>query len=269
MKKSLNKITLILLVIIQLAACQKKCVIVPPMGEDVCQIRQVVYTTTLSSGIDTAKITYNKFGNPVSALVSQTRTLNPHVWFRYDQYNRLTDCIGAYPYNDAPDPLNTPAVISFEYWYRYVYADQNPSSMPVSDTLRTMGYYVDGQFLSFSNMRFEHFEYDSQNRIIQVNSSLQGFSQTYSYDANGNLIRPGLVYDNKKNFRQTNKVWMFIDRDFSKNNPYTAITYNNAGFPTKFADPNMPSLSFNYFLLRQMTIFTLDYSCSIMPKGKQ
>ncbi len=269
MKKALNHGTFILLLIIQVTACQKKPVIVPPVKAAVCQIKQVIWRINTTYPIDTAKFTYNNFGNPVSALVSQSRTGNPHIWFRYDQYNRLTDYIGTYTFSDVPDPLNTPAVVEFEFWFRYVYADLNPSSMPVSDTFRSMGYYVDGQFLNVNGMYIDHLDYDSQNRIIKLNRIVSGVdrSETYSYDVNGNLILPNVMYDNQKNYRRTNKVWMLIDRNFSKNNPFNAITYNDAGFPTTFSAPTSRGFH-DIFMNREMPMLRMDYSCSMVQSGQ-
>lgn len=79
-------------------------------------------------------------------------------------------------------------------------------------------------------------EYDRYGRIIHQfdpTGTYTFLDQTYSYDAAGNLIN-GATYDRKLNFRRTNWVWMFIDRDFSVNNPFKAYSYNNGGLPIHF-----------------------------------
>jgi hypothetical protein len=39
-------------------------------------------------------------------------------------------------------------------------------------------------------------------------------------------------YDNKINPRRTNKIWMFVDKDYSANNPIPGPTaYNELGLP--------------------------------------
>jgi len=61
-----------------------------------------------------------------------------------------------------------------------------------------------------------------------------GFSlvNSYSYNADGNLA--GHDYDDKINYHRTNRVWMFIDRDYSVNNPVIATyEYNDFGLPTR------------------------------------
>lgn len=59
------------------------------------------------------------------------------------------------------------------------------------------------------------------------------FSGTYAhdlvYDASGNPT--GRTYDNKLNMNRTNSVWMFITRDYSVNNPFTAKQYNDKELP--------------------------------------
>ena len=41
-------------------------------------------------------------------------------------------------------------------------------------------------------------------------------------------------YDTKIHLRRTNKMWMFIDRNYSVNNPFTAASYNSYGLPLMF-----------------------------------
>jgi hypothetical protein len=55
---------------------------------------------------------------------------------------------------------------------------------------------------------------------------------TYNYDANGNLVKPGVTYTNKTSMLQTNKTLMFISRDYSVNAP--------AGFATQFNSNKLP-----------------------------
>ena len=60
----------------------------------------------------------------------------------------------------------------------------------------------------------------------------------FNYDASGNMVGYN-VYDNKINIHRTNKIWMFIDRDYSINNPhspyvaYSPGTYNSFGLPVQ------------------------------------
>ena len=59
----------------------------------------------------------------------------------------------------------------------------------------------------------------------------------YSYDANGNLVKPGVSYSNKTNIRQISKVWMFLDRDYRINSPNGAASqYNQHKLPVKLIE---------------------------------
>ncbi|MBL7696845.1 MAG: hypothetical protein JNK79_01755, partial [Chitinophagaceae bacterium] len=59
----------------------------------------------------------------------------------------------------------------------------------------------------------------------------------YNYDSRGNLIQPdtdgvgNLEYDNKPGMLRTHPVLMFIQRNYSVNNPKGATSYNQAGLP--------------------------------------
>ena len=257
MKRTPKHLTSILLLIIQLIACEKKPVVVPPVQEGVCQITQMTYNVyNLSTTPSTATFKYNSMGKPVSVHVSNVSVGNPHVLFLYDKYNRLTDYIGTYGSNT--DPANMPAEFLYEFWIRYAYVDQNPSSLPVGDTSRFNGFYKDEKINSIA-ISTGNLLYDSQGRLTTGGRR---------YDANGNLINPSATYDNKTNFRQTNKVWMFIDNNYSVNNAYTALTYNNAELPTTFPNPVPPRVYQDDFLHRQMNISTMKYSCSIVPSGQ-
>jgi len=257
MKLTLNAATLVLFVIIQMTACRKKDVPAPPEPEE-CRITGMTYSGgILKNMIATANYTYNNAGNPLSVLVSSSGTGNPHSLFFYDQYNRLTDYISTY--KEFTDPANMPASFAFEVWIRYVYADLNPSSMPVRDTVRIFGIYTNGKYDFINSMRVETLTYDSEGRIVRPEG----------YDANGNLNIRGVTYDNKINYRRTNKVWMLVDKNFSVNNPLTATAYNSAGYPLTFPDPPPPNFNTDFFLLREVGIRTISYSCSTVKGGSK
>lgn len=86
------------------------------------------------------------------------------------------------------------------------------------------------------------------------------------YDANGNVVLDYTTYDNYKN---TNKIWMFIDDDYSVNNPFTAITYKSVGLPLTFPAAQPSRVYLDDFSYRQMNILTMQYSCSMVPSGQQ
>ncbi len=243
-------ITVLALVFIQIAGCKKNCDTIPPNEAELCDIKHIQYT--FASQKSEANFTYNTHGDPVSITVSNPGTGNPNVIFLYDHYNRITDYIE--PYSKL-DPANLPNEIAFEFWIRYTYADQNPSSLPVVDTSRTFGYYKNGQFSVFTPTNIEHYTYDSKGRISQISTS--NLTVTYNYNANGNLVLPNVMYDDKINFRRTNKLWMFLDRDYSMNNMFIATSYNDKGLPLTI--PN----SYSNFLHRVLFLSSIEYSCNI------
>jgi hypothetical protein len=175
--------------------------------------------------------TYDNHNNPLTVFFNNTTTgeNGTHFTFMYDNQKRLSRCYMHYDINYK------------EYaWYnKYIYGsngkivadttwlertEQDPEIEPTPET--------DSYSLSF-------YTYDAQGRIIKFERFDEGaqvpyISQTYSYDANGNMVRPGFTYDNKVNFMRTNKVWQFINRDYSKNNPIPAVSYNNAKLPKEF-----------------------------------
>ena len=266
MKATLNILTAIVFCIIQITACQKKTV-TPPVEAELCKI------THMNTDHGGGTFTYNAYGNPRNIIMDRTGTGNPHMTFLYDKYNRLTDHIGTYVL--LPDSIGTYSDLSksqasfiFEFWYRYTYADENASSLPIADTARYVGGYSAGKFGIVSQTFPEIFVYDSQKRIAQVITVNSVFARTYNYDANGNLIRPNVTYDNKKNWRLTNKVWMLIDRNFSKNNPFIATAYNSEGYPTVFPDPASSPTLIDNFWPRQRGIYTMDYSCSMAQSAQ-
>jgi hypothetical protein len=258
MKSTPRIATLVLLLIIQLTACQKKPVTPPPVEAEVCRI------TRMETNAGAVFFTYNSYGNPTRITLANPTTGKPHRAFLYDKYNRLTDYIGNYlvipdSIQNFSDLSNSMLSFYFEFWYRYTYVDENPNSLPIGDTVR-MGGGFRGTFGPIvASQRIETYMYDSQNRIVNGGA--------YNYDANGNLILPNVTYDDKKNYRQTNRIWMFIDRDYSKNNPFIATAYNSEGYPTV-----LPSQSFvpgrGNFIPYPLGINTMEYSCSTGQKAE-
>jgi hypothetical protein len=96
-----------------------------------------------------------------------------------------------------------------------------------------------------------------QTTSLLLNTVFQIVDQRdYVYDANGNLVN-GAVYDNKLNINRTNAVWMFITRDYSVNNPFTASQYNQNSLPLRFtATNNTPA-----FLPTAKGNVSVDYLC--------
>jgi hypothetical protein len=191
---------------------------------DLCQIQKMkFYFFNDSIDID---FTYNSWGAPVSVIQSRAASGHPDGLFRYDSKHRLTDYIEAYKNG------------GFETWHRYVYDKNN---VIIRDTTYIFGILGDEPPApdEVYDIAVVYYEYDDKNRIIHTKQ--QWFSDPdpthsldlyYQYDGNGNLVAPYAVYDDKINVHRTNKVWMFIDRNYSVNNAY-ASAYNEYGLPTK------------------------------------
>lgn len=107
------------------------------------------------------------------------------------------------------------------------------------------------------------YEYDDKKRIIKVTKTFSLGSTypteiyQYQYDGNGNLVTPGEVYDNKINFHRTNKIWMFLDRDYSVNNPFTANAYNSNHLATKLVSDKLRS----FLRIQYLAETKVTYSC--------
>jgi hypothetical protein len=77
------------------------------------------------------------------------------------------------------------------------------------------------------------YEYDSLGRIVKVRTKYPftpEIEQVYTYNAAGNSSAYA-NYDQKINLLRTHKLWMFLARDYSKNNPLTGASYNWMGLP--------------------------------------
>lgn len=190
-----------------------------------CRITKVV-TSDLLQFSQTWLFEYNEKGDPVKVM--PTVVLFTYSVFRYDKKGRLTDYIN-------------PAMFGgFQRWSRYQYDNNNRI---VQDTTYVLGFVTDDPSSDFFPARRVHtYEYDAQDRIKRVTAvypsgSLPPIITDYTYDAAGNLELPGVVYDNKINIRRTNRIWMFIDRDYSVNNAQPVEAYNSYGLPTTFG-PN-------------------------------
>jgi hypothetical protein len=171
-------------------------------------------------------VLYDQYENPVAITTPVLGTGISYHQFRYDQWHRLKDYI-AYIGGAL-----------FQTWHIYGYDN---SGRIAYDTVYWFG--SPGERPTDYWLReFQTIGYDDQNRINRVNyTDATGRISivNYEYDAAGNLIHPaskGVTYDNKINLNRTNDIWMFLARDYSVNNPYGAVSYNSAGYPTKMSN---------------------------------
>jgi hypothetical protein len=76
------------------------------------------------------------------------------------------------------------------------------------------------------------------------------------------------VYDNKINVHRTNKLWMFLDKDYSVNNPIDngTYTYDQGNLPVTMATNTLSTVAAFYFMVvgypNSMSTATIGYSCS-------
>jgi hypothetical protein len=212
-----------------------------------CQIVQINYS--LGSSNDVLQFTYNSLGDPVSITrVAGGHTGYPNYSFKYDEKNRLTDFIGPYSGNTTA-----------EYWHKYFYDAPGNIILDSAYIFPKIAY----GFPENAYMRqLTYYTYDSKGRIIKDSTVFSGISSatvhTYAYDANGN--KTGNMYDDKININRTNKIWMFLNKDYSVNNPFTADSYTSSGLPSSF---NLPAAgNILLFLNDVYPEAQITYNCS-------
>jgi len=196
---------------------------------------------------------YDAWGNPLSVSSTAVGTGHPNHQFKYNALHRLTEYLRLYTNG------------SFESWSKYVY---DASGRIAFDTTYALGNITPSGPTNYIWSRLTTYTYDGTCRVIKTSSVALGGKtgdttksvSLYSYDSNGNLILPGIVYDNKVNIHRTNKVFMFVDRDYSMNNPFTASTYNAYSLPSTISPPAAGG-PFYYFLLRPIFGATFVYQC--------
>lgn len=182
---------------------------------------------------DTANISYNPDGDPISVLYSsggKTTAVYNNKAFKYDNQHRLV----AYMEDASPDFQYA------DYWHIYEYVSNNV----VVDTAFV---YANGDFFNQDRpiiipgsiepgKEVTTYTLDSYGRIIKSEGTFSS-PVTYTYNAAGNLVLPGVTYTGKTNIKQTHKTWMFITRDYSMNAPAGQATqYNSNKLPVKAKD---------------------------------
>ncbi|HEY0677488.1 MAG TPA: RHS repeat domain-containing protein [Chitinophagaceae bacterium] len=194
-------------------------------------------------------VLYDLFENPVAITTPVVTTGHPYRTFKYDTWHRLIQYRGEY------------ANGNYEFWHFYGFDLNGRIGVDTNYVLGAMG--PTGP-LTYFERYISKYTYDAQGRIIKVVTDAQispsHTETTYAYDAAGNLIHPpaaGITYDNKENLNRTNDIWQFLNRDYSRNNPFTADAYNASGFPT------IINSSSNILWLNeiQLTRSQIGYSC--------
>lgn len=232
------------------ASCKKildKLIKDPHATVDGCRIEKIVQWDSPSSDPRTYLFTYNSAGYPVSAISDRPATGAPNFYFWYDSKNRLTDYIELFDNNQ------------YQSWKKYTY---NHHGRVIRDTTWTFGTFGAQPDPNSYYIIVSDYSYDSYGRISEVNSvelqPLAGstYSNSYTYDASGNLEIGYASYDNKINVNRTHKLWMFLNRNYSVNQAPPADAYNSNMLGTKFVGPGI----FNFLgVIMENSEFT--YSC--------
>jgi YD repeat-containing protein len=172
-------------------------------------------------------IMYNQFENPIFISAPSPSTGHPFRTFKYDNLHRMREYRGEY------------ANGNYEFWHFYGF-DLN--GRIGRDTMYTIGAMGPTGPATYFERAISQITYDAQGRIIKVVTDTQispSHTETnYTYNASGNLVKPGVVYDNKMNMNRTNDIWQFLNRDYSANNPFAASAYNGTNYPTVINSPS-------------------------------
>jgi len=240
---------LILVSVLQLAGCQKIIDKYWPghghgNGEDSTgnvedyriKKMKMTYRSVSTPPYQNGVVYYNQQNKPDSILFddSLVNALNNYsiarfFYFKYNAQNQLTE----YRFGADPGDLSNN---STHHWYWH-----NDEGRIIKDSAVTVLFeYITS---------VSYLDYDSAGRIYQerfVNNE-GGANETwdtvnYSYDDRGNLARlhspfgppVPVEYDNYPSYLRTNDVWMFIERNYSKNNTKETKAYNDAGLPLGF-----------------------------------
>ena len=198
------------------------------------------------------KFSYDNYGNPVSIVTPTTSTGNHNWSFYYDAQRRMNKYVRRFD--------------NVDMFFRYTKFFYGPDNRVTHDSSWSFGNEVNGEPANFISNNVTTYSYDSLGRIsrtwtVFAQSPETGFEQVYTYDTNGNLIRPGITYDNRNNIHNTNNWWRLIDRDYSRNNPYRATSYIGYLLPRDFFATYNDGNS-RYFLDLEMEPHaTISYRC--------
>jgi len=236
------------LLIIQIYACEKIIENLPGKPKN-CRIKRILYHSGYN-GDYYGNFYYNKWGNPDSVIHGYVGLVNTNQYFKYNNKRQLIEAI--YGWGGGK-----------EQWHKFVYTN----GIITSDTVYTFASNEEPEPLHYVNKLIVYFEYDNFGRIIKETRDLlypvrDRNIWTYSYDANGNRnnpYEPNFSYDNYTNIHVLHPIWQFLSRDYSLNNPFHAVSYNNFRLPTKLNS----EAGFNFLVgvERSMAGSEIEYEC--------
>lgn len=217
----------------------------PGGGEHPCRITKFVTRTYNTNGVPGSpveyNISYNNKGNPVLLT-----TNNPYVYvikFSYDNKDRLKE----YRFVEFHSPIDS-TIISVDHYY------YPPGGKTIIDT----PFLLPNPNFPGDYGGIHKYNLDAEGRVIRDSNIINNYGvdhiDEFVYNAGGNLdsikdifFPSGTyalpVYDNKVNWRQSNKVWQLLDLNYSRNNwiePGVTVTYNQYGLPTQLVRPAIP-----------------------------
>jgi hypothetical protein len=206
-----------------------QCSILSYTGSD------VLFGGRSGGNVYTRSFAYNACGNPSTGKVTPKDYYdNPDFSFHYDSGNRLKELALNEDFQQAdmnndgiPDTLRIAFVL-----HRYTH---DVKGNIVTDSV-FFNYQSGKTGERYSGSKTDSFEYDRFRRIVKSTERYGSgvpVITAYVYNEEGNLSKDNTAYDHKKNYHLTSRVWQFIDRDYSVNNPFTASQYNNTGLPLK------------------------------------
>lgn len=258
-------IVVVFILFLQLTSCKKiDNILHGQINEELklCNIKQMNIKFTGFADIKTFNFAYDSHNNPLSRLTATPNLGTPNMYFLYNEKERLSEIIEAYGFID---PTNFPATFAFELWIKYTYGSSSKKLQPIADTVYEFGGYQNGHIVICNTCPpkiIENYEYDAEGRVSKVISNRLGVISTveYKYNSQGNLIRSGVLYDDKINIHRTNGVWMLFDKDYSRNNSFIAKSYNSKDLPEIITNQFTTFLNSNY-IIYPFSDATINYMC--------
>lgn len=225
-----------MLAIVLFTACKKNmedCEPTTPPGKPpvdsaaACRIEQISGAGAEGDYL-IANFLYNEHNNPVS--VKFVDNLAYSRFFKYDDKQRLIGYETVYDYNDST---------TFVAWHKYVYL----SDSLIVDSVFNRGTGWPGERPTvYNNVNLIDYELDKKGRVVaKTNHKPDGTVTTeyFAYNLAGNQpygYPPSYPYAlGVMNVRKTNKIWQFLDLNYSENSLIIETgTVNAQGYPTSW-----------------------------------
>lgn len=243
--------------------------------QDICQITSFVqevgylqYGVYIVDHVYNFTVYYNSDGNPDSAVSVE----GAGMFFKYNG-----DQLVQYSYLEPNS--NRSVYATHFYFYEGGKIVKDSSGLVSLYSSPDIGFsdYFDAVTL---------LTYDSAGRVIRETGSSTFFHSgtdasgelpidiTYAYDGNGNLVgnyfrtEVPITYDQKIGYLRTNQIWMFISRNYSRNNETGATGYTSLGLPVGFSSAGQVGLQglFRPAFYQTRNPLEITYKCKIGNK---